>query len=454
MYQRKITLLGCLGLLLSTAPEGKAQITLLQDYKNYSSAPIGTFQSLSLREAGFSGMFPIAGTNGKEFWVCSDRGPNVDAANANPSTCRPTYDKIYALPNYVPKIHRIRLNGDSIQILRTITVKRPGGTGARGVLSPTGLGSTAAEVGSTDTVLECANFGAKTTTKDTFAIDAEGIVVDKDGYFWLCEENGPTIWKLDQNGVVIKRYTPYANLGGALSIDVQIDTAFKYRKNNRGFENMTIAPNGKIYAIIQSPLLYPTQAVGEGTRVHRILELNPATGATRMFVYLNDGIIGSSGSNQIRLRDWKLGDMAAINDSIFLVLEAALRGTSNYQRLYKISLSGASTVTSGQYGTTTVEGLVDSTGLAAQGLTAVKKSLVMDLQANGWPVALEKAEGLAIVNDSTIAICNDNDYGITTALVNERHETKRDTECRRSPSCPTLLFIYRQQQSKTIQVWL
>ena len=35
----------------------------------------------------------------------------------------------------------------------------------------------------------------------------------------------------------------------------------------------------------------------------------------------------------------------------------------------------------------------------------------MDLLTNGWPSVLEKAEGLAIINDSTIAIGNDNDYG-------------------------------------------
>lgn len=343
MLKPKFTLIGCLALTLA-ASAVKAQITLLQDYKNYTSAPIGTFQGVTLREAGFSGMYPVAGTAGREFWVCSDRGPNVDAANANISSCRPTYDKIYALPGYVPKIHRIRLNGDSIQILRTITIKRPNNTGASGVLSPTGLGSTATELASTDTVLNCAGFSAKTTPKDTFAIDAEGIVVDRDGFFYLCEENGPTIWKLNPNGVVIARYTPYANLGGAQPVDIQIDTAFKYRKNNRGFENITIAPNGKIYAIIQSPLLYPTQSIGENTRVHRILELTPSTGVMRMLVYLNDGIIGASGSNQIRLRDWKLGDMAAINDTTFLVLEAALRGSSNYQRLYKISLNGTTAV--------------------------------------------------------------------------------------------------------------
>ncbi|MBS3914906.1 MAG: esterase-like activity of phytase family protein [Bacteroidetes bacterium] len=389
----------------------KAQINLLQDYKNNYSANIGTFQNVKFRESGFSGMFPIAGTNGKEFWICSDRGVNIDAANANPSTCRPTYDKIFSFPSYAPKIHRIRLNGDSLQIIQTISIKRPSGTGATGVLNPDGFGSTSTEKASTDTVLNCANFNSKIAAKDIWGMDAEGLVVDKDGNFWICEENGPTIWKLNKNGVLIKRFTPYANLSGAQAQDVQIDEVFKYRKNNRGFEGIALAPNGKIYAIIQSPLLYPTQSVGESTRIHRILEIDPTNNSTKMYAYLNDGIIGASGSNQIRLKDWKIGDMAAINDSTFLVLEAASRGTSDYRRIYQININSATAVSSGLYGSSTLEGLADASGLATYGIVPVKKTLFMDLDANGWPSTLEKAEGLAIINDSTIAICNDNDYG-------------------------------------------
>ena len=295
-------------------------------------------------------------------------------------------------------------------------MKRPNGTGASGLLNPTGFGSTAAELISTDTVLNCANFSKKTVAKDVWGIDAEGLVVDKDGNFWICEEGGPTIWKLNPNGVVLKRYTPYANLFGAQPEDVLIDSCFKYRKNNRGFEGIALAPNGKIYAIIQSPILYPNKTVGEGTRVHRILEIDPATNAQRMIVYLNDGIIGASGSNQIRLRDWKIGDMAAINDSTFLVLEAALRGTTDIKKVYTININGATSVNSGLYSGVTLEALVDSSGLANNSIKPVKKKLFMNLLSNSWPAILEKAEGLAIINDSTIAICNDNDYGQMASL--------------------------------------
>lgn len=396
---------------ITMQPRLHAQIVPLKDYSNKYSAPIGTFQGINFREGGFSGMYMIPGTNGKEFWIVSDRGVNIDAANANTASCRPTYDKIYAFPNYAPKIHRVRIVGDSVQILQTITIKRPNGTGATGIINPTGFGSTSAEVASTDTVQNCTNFNLKIAAKDIWGIDAEGLALDRYGNFWICEEGGPTIWVVSPTGVVLKRYTPYANQPGAQVQDVMIDTCFKYRKNNRGFEGITITPNGKVYAIIQSPVLYPTKSVGEGTRVHRILEIDPVSNATRMFVYLNDGIIGASGADQIRLRDWKLGDMAAINDSTFLVLEAALRGATDIKRMYRISIHGATVVNSGLYGGKTLEALVDSAGLAAQGIKPVRKTLFMNFFNYGWDSKLDKIEGLAIINDSTIAVCNDNDYG-------------------------------------------
>ena len=400
----------CLGLFSFAKRECHAQISLLQDYKNYTAATIGTFQGISFKEAGFSALCYIPGTDGKEFWVCSDRGVNIDAGNANPSGCRPTYDKIFSFPGYAPKIHRIRINGDSIQVLRTISIKAPTGADAKGVLLPTGFGSTASEQASTDTVQNCSNFNSKIAAKEIWSIDAEGICVDKDGNFYVSEENGPTIWKINPNGVVIKRYSPYANLAGAQPQDVLIDTAFKYRKNNRGFESVAVTPNGKIYAIIQSPILYPNSAAGENTRIHRMIEIDPATNQQRMLAYVNDGIIGS-GSSQIRLKDWKIGDMTAINDSTFLVLEAAARGNTDIKRMYKVNINGATAFNSGLYGGQTVEQLVDSAGLVFQGIFPVKKTLFMDLLASGWPANLEKAEGLAIINDSTIALVNDNDYG-------------------------------------------
>jgi secreted PhoX family phosphatase len=411
------TIIISLGMLLF-AGSSKAQISVLKDYQNAISPNIGTFMGVAFREGGFSGLTSIPNTNGTEFWVLCDRGVNVDCANANLSTCRPTYDKMYAFPTFSPSIYRVRLKGSSVEILKKITIKRPDGTGTTGLLNPTGFGSTATEVPSTDTVLNCSRFNLKTAAKDIWGTDPEGIAVDKQGNFWICEEGGPTIWKLNSNGVVINRFSPYAKQVGAQAEDVYIDSCFKYRKNNRGFEGICITPNGKVYAMIQSPILYPSQSVGEGTRVHRIIEIDPTTNTSKMYAYLNDGIFGASGANQIRLRDWKIGDMAAINDTTFLVIEAALRGTGDKKNIHWISINGATAVNSGLYGGKTLEALVDSAGLASQGIKPVKKKLFMDLNAYGWDPNLDKPEGLAIINDSTIAVGNDNDFGQTCPAAN------------------------------------
>ncbi len=418
MKKRKLCLLSFLAFMAFSKSNVNAQISLLKDYTHKDPAPIGTFQGIDFKEGGFSSLYPIAGTNGKEYWTISDRGVNIDAANANVSGCKPTYDKIYAFPTYAPKIHRIRVEGTNIKVLQTITMKRPNGTGATGLINPTGFGSTSAELASTDTVQNCANFNTKTAAKDVWGIDSEGLVVDKEGNFWIAEEGGPTIWKLNKNGVVVKRYTPYANVPGAEKEEIAIDTVYKYRKNNRGFEGLAMTPNGKLYAIIQSPILYPTKTIGESSRIHRILEIDPKTDQMRMLAYVNDGIIGASGANQIRLRDWKIGDMAAINDNEFLVIEQALRGTTDRKFVYKINISKATPVNSGLYNGSTLEALKDSTGLANNSIIPVEKTLFMDMLANNWPSNFEKAEGIALINDSTIAFVNDNDFGQYSPLEN------------------------------------
>jgi len=389
-------------------------VTIQKVYTNYTSKNIGTYQNINFREGGFSGLYPIPGTNGKEFYTLSDRGVNVDAKNA---TCKPSYDKIFPFSNYAPKMHRIRINGDSIQIIQTTSIRRPNGTTATGLINPTGFGSTVKEIAWRDTTTNCNDLSSVLLNKDVWGIDCEGIAVSKNNEYWLCEEGGPTVWRLNSNGTVVNRYSPYANLAGAQVQDIQIDTVFKYRKNNRGFEGVAITPSGKVYSIIQSPILYPNKSDGEKSFVHRILEINPTTNETKMYAYLNPGIV-TDGTNTIGAKDWKIGDLSAINDSTFLVIEQGVAGTFAQRNIYKLNINNATPITSGLYNGKTVEQLKDMAGLTGAGIVPVQKTLYMDMKAAGWPDSLDKAEGLAIMNDSTIAVCNDNDFGQMSATEN------------------------------------
>lgn len=423
-------------LWIASALLGSPASLMAQDvYTNQVSDEIGIYQDITFYEGGFSGLVSIPGTDGTEFYTHSDRGVNIDAKN---SLCAPTYDKIYAFPTYVPKIHRIKIENGEIKIVESITIKRPDGTTATGVINPTGFGSTALEEARRDTISDCNSVASIIVDKDIWGIDPEGIAIGANNDFWLCEEGGSTIWNLDMNGKVINRYSPYATQLGTQPEELPIDTVFKYRKNNRGFEGITITPNGKVYAMIQSPILYPNKTIGEKSLVHRLLEIDPITKQSMMYAYLNPGVDGTT-PDQIKAKDWKIGDLTAVNDSTFLVIEQGVAGTNIQHKIYEIKINKATPITSGLYNGKTVEELKDATGLATEGIIPVTKTLFFDLRANNWNH--EKAEGLTIINDSTIAVCNDNDFGQLS--VNEDGIAVEN-------NVPSQLFVYHLQGANKV----
>lgn len=366
------------------------------EYTLGSSPLIGTYDGIDMYEGGFSGMSKVPGEENL-FYVVGDRGPNA-IGDANVNNTNGDAIKVFPVPTYAPKIWGIAINGDSISIIGGETIKRPDGTNASGLPNPVGLGGTG-EVAWSDTV-------GTVIPADLWGIDSEGIIEGLNEDLWIADEYGASVWHLDNTGKVINRYWPF----DAQPNNLPIDTIFKYRKANRGFEGVTMTPNGKVYACIQSGMNNPNSTAGNNTRLLRILEIDPSTGNTQMFAYeLEPGIGGSSG---IRVRDWKLGDLAAINNHEFLILEHAERGGYNSKKVYKFDISNATLITSENFGGLTFEELIDANGAAGQGIQAVEKEMYLDLLQNGWDLTLDKPEGLAIMNDSTIAVVNDNDFGI------------------------------------------
>lgn len=386
---------------ISTVPTVKGQF-ILRKYTNYNSTIIGAVQQVKVREAGFSGLIHIPGST-NEFYTVSDRGFTVDAGI---SKCLTGKEKILPLPEYAPKIHRIRLSGDSIEILQSMTVKRPDGRDASGLPLPVGGGNTG-EVLITGLTEDCSKM--KYLGTDTWGVDPEGICRAADGSLWICEEFGTSIWHLDTDGKVITRYSPF----GDGDHQVGIDSVLRYRRPNKGFEGIAITPAGKIYGFVQSTMAFPDKKVVDSTRITRIVEIDPVTGKTRMFLYINDGINGS-GSEQIAAKDWEIGDAAAINDHEFLVIEHKAKKTNSQLLIYRIDIANATAITSDWVNGRAIEQYNDQAGLAAVGITPVTKTLFLDLNKIGWDKGLVKTEDMAIVNDSTIVIGIDNDYGIAS----------------------------------------
>jgi len=369
-------------------------------YTNNTSAPIGDVQGVHVRESGFSGLIHIPGT-GLEFYTVSDRGFGIDA---DKTKCATGKEKVIPFPAYCPKIHHLKLMGDTIQVLETISVKRPDGTNATGLPLPKGAGNTGETLwGGIPT--DCSKI--KVLGTDKWGVDPEGICIGADNTFWICEEFGTSIWHLDANGKVIKRYSPY----GDGDHQVGVDTIVKYRRPNKGFEGIAITPSGKVYGFMQSTMYFPIKDIIESTRIMRILEIDPRTNKSRTFAYINDGTV-KSGEDKIKAKAWKIGDAAAINDSEFLVVEHDVKKSINHQIIYRVNIAGATPITKEWVKGKAIEEYNDKEGLASIGIKPVEKTMFMDLVAGGWDPKLTKPEDLAIVNDSTIAVGIDNDYGI------------------------------------------
>jgi hypothetical protein len=355
----------------------------------FDNNPTIGFYGDTIREGGISGLMYRDGS----FRFIGDRGPNADAINSPLSGGQTTL--VFPFPDYAPKVWQVRPENGALTVEDFDFVKRPDGTGVSGLPLPVGQGNTG-EVAWSDTL-------ATIVPNDPWGLDSEGITQDNEGNFWICDEYGVSIWKLDQNFKVLNRYTPFPN---ELE-DLPLDSLLGKRRANRGLEGITYTPNGKIFAVIQSPIDNPNTATGNASRVHRFVELDPTTGAMRTFVYLHEPDLG-----QIRSRDWKLGDLIAINNEEFLTVEHAERNGWNSKNIYKFSIANATPVTSNDFGGSTLEQL-DAAGLAANGIVPVQKEFFTDLLELGWERQHDKPEGLAILNDSTIAVINDNDFGIS-----------------------------------------
>ncbi|MCP9751962.1 esterase-like activity of phytase family protein [Ferruginibacter sp. HRS2-29] len=330
------------------------------------------------------------------FYLLTDRGPNVAEAATN--------SIMIATPDFVPQIGKFRLKGDSLTFEGSIFLKNSAGANLNGLPNPVGAGSTGENP---------MDLNGNPLPVSGDGLDSEGMAMAPDGSFWISDEYGPHLLHVDNTGKTIEKINPFSTGSRKLPL------VLAKRRPNRGMEGLTITPDGKtLVGIMQFPLYNPSSAAVANSLVIRIVTFEIATGATKQFVYMMD-----NPSLQA------VSEITAINNTTFLVLERdglfatnANRSTV-FKKIFKISLTGATDISdpanaaNGKlYAGKTVEELKDLATLTANGITPVSKTVVADLMTD-IPTLYphDKAEGLVIINSTTLAVSNDDDFGITGA---------------------------------------
>lgn len=379
---------------------------------------IGVAGGKTLFLGGFSGLFYEGRTkSGKlKFVTHTDRGPNGEPTGVR----RP-----FLLPDFTPEIVRMQLNprNGKLRITQRIPLRGPDGALLSGLPNTAipGNGNTPYNdeipVDLFDNVLPLDPLGG----------DFEGIVVDAQGHFWMCDEYRPAIYRFDANGVMVERFVPAGTAAaagaapGTFGIEA-LPAVLAQRRQNRGFEGMALQ-NGKLYAFVQSPARNPASLSNgtlNGLQNVRVVEFDPVTYATRQFLYVMDNPL-PMGADDTRAD--KIGDVAALPGGGLLVVERDDDAIDSddpatiTKKVYATSLTGATALTPDLDILYNINGVTKSLDqmstaeLATVGVAPLAKVLHVDLAAAGYD-KVEKVEGLAVIDADTIAVINDNDFGV------------------------------------------
>ena len=344
-----------------------------------------------------------------EFFAISDRGPNYPIKDTNKI--------VMFYPQFSPTIVKIEIEPNVKAIVKSfMNIKYSG-------KAITGLNVN--QEGKDEEIYD-ANLNK---IVPNLGLDTESIAIMKNGNFVIGDEYYPSISIVDsKTGNIIKRLTPGNGLPEVL----------KYRNFNRGFEALAVAPNGKIYAILEGVLNLDAHSNKNGKFI-RLLEIDLEASNVRTYAYPFDYLKYKDSSKV------KIGDIAAIDNENFLIVEQGPTIDKKYTNIiYKISLQDATDISNIKLANGQELEYGDFADL--KNIQFITKKLILSPRNYGWEE--DKLEGLTIIDSTSIAITNDTDFAI-------KGYKSIDVECvkGREHTCKKIVPIMDQKDHKT-KLWI
>ena len=358
-----------------------------------------------------------------EFYAITDRGPNGDGPTAPvPGGAGATnISKVFPAPSFAPSFGVVTIGKNGAVLQSSTALRLDAAKKLTGLPPRSGVGSTGETPLTEQYVFDAAKAGF-----DANGLDPETMVLDKArNVLWTSDEYGPFIARIDiATGVVEKKYGP-----GPGAADLPL--VLSQRRPNRGMEGLALdAASGKLHGFLQSPIdpkdgagksIKAKPPGGSSTDVRHIakfarwLEFDPATESSRMYAYPIDG----SQYDKDRTGNAKLGDMVSLGGGRFIVIEQGARKSDAkvFNKLMLVEIPASATDIAALDHNLEISSITQAASGTANWSTVVpmKKTELLDLNALGW--LAEKAEGLTLVDENTLALVNDNDFGLGSMLL-------------------------------------
>ena len=253
---------------------------------------------------------------------------------------------------------------------------------------------------------------------DPGGVDSEGIAVSADGTIWIGDEYGPSLLRIDDSGRVRVRWVPAGaeatTAGAPYPCAAVLPALATHRHVNRGFEALALSPEGKrLHLMFQSPLAHPDEATHAAARHVRLWTLDSDTGVLlAQYLYELDepaSFRRDAAKKPLDRSDVKVSELACLADNRLLVLE---RG-SETTKLYVIELSEACLLPAEHADLATRPTIEELSASGDLRLPVLAKRLV--LNTDHHPEVSADLEGMAVLDDRTLLLVNDNDFGIEDA---------------------------------------
>ncbi|WP_040950870.1 esterase-like activity of phytase family protein [Gorillibacterium massiliense] len=354
-----------------------------------------------------SSLTHIPGDPDNVFYSTADRGPNGQV-DVNGVTVR-----TFPLPDYTPTVYKIQIADGKINILDRIPLKVQGTDPVTGKAAITGLPNIK---GRDEAPFDTK--GEKELAYDPYGLDIEGLAYNStDDTFWISDEYGPSIVHVKRDGTILERIVPkgWASQASADLVPSRETLPAVYNKlrQNRGAESVGITPDGKyMFMAMQNALRNPDKKMDNSRQV-RIIKFDLTTlKPVAEYAYLLEDT--TEYTNLVQ-GDIVVSDMVAVNDHTLLIDERDKfpGDKAQLKRIYAVDLTGATNIL-GKYDDATAAGKtleqMTLTDLRTNGISPVSKRTILDAVEFKFPY--EKIEGLSLVNGDTLAIVNDNDFGI------------------------------------------
>jgi hypothetical protein len=374
---------------------------------------------------GFSGLVHLQNDPENVFYTITDRGPNGDSKSG----------KFFPVPTFSPQIVKIELGNGTVHVLKQIPLKLPKGytdpiTKTRNISGISNFpGDNTKKLAGYGTMDE-GSYGAngQVLPADPYGLDTEAISYNpSDDTFWVSEEYRPSIVQVKRDGTIIQRLVPKGEkdlFASAPAVPVHdiLPAVFAMRNPNKGLEGTSVTPDGKyLYTALQGPIINPYgdgSAPPKGSTAIRVLrfDLNHLDKEPKEFLYVLDG-------------KHLISDISAVDDNHVLFDERD--SDYSYKRIFKVDFSSAAHPTN-IFGLLDGESLnktditlentvttpytpgekytVTPTGGTPVTVTPLPKTLFVDAKDRGYNNS--KLEGIAMPNDHTLALANDNDFGV------------------------------------------